>query len=200
MSILSQFSTKPRRSHWLAAPRVLRYVHGTLSYGINYSGGDILVGYSDADLAGCIDTCRSTLGYCFMLGGGIISWKSQKQRITSSSSTEAEYKAYLDATSKALWLQQILSHLGCLTSTSTTLYSDSQSAIALAKNPIVRGRSKHIDVHFHFVLRDYIADGRIRLEYCPTKDNIADLLTKPLPQPSLDHLLQRVGVGPSIWS
>ena len=84
-------------------------------------------------------------------------------------------------------------------STSTTLFLDSQNAISLAKNPIVRGRSKHIDVHFHFV-RDYIADGRILLEYCPTKDNIADLLTKPLPRPTLDHLLQCVGIGPSLWS
>ena len=105
----------------------------------------------------------------------------------------------MDTTFEALWIQQILSHLGCSHSTSTTIFSDSQSAIALAKNPIVRGRSKHIDVHFHFVC-DYIADGRIRLEYCPTKDNEADLLTKPLPRPTLDHLLQRVGVGPSIWS
>ena len=104
----------------------------------------------------------------------------------------------MDVTSK--WIQQILTHLGCSTSTSTTLFSDSQSAIALAKNPIVHGRSKHIDVHFHFVHGDYIVDGRIRLEYCPTKDNIADLLTKPLPRPTLDHLLQCVGVGPSIWS
>ena len=100
--------------------------------------------------------------------------------------TEAEYKAYLDATSEALWIQQILAHLGCSSSTSTLIYSDSQSAIALAKNPIIRGgRSKHIDVHFHFV-RDYIADGRICLEYCSTKDNVADLLTKPLPRPTLD--------------
>ena len=142
----------------------------------------------DADWAGCIDTRRSTLGYCFILGGGLISWKSHKQRITSSLSTKAEYKAYVDATFEALWIQQILTHLGCLTSTSTTLFLDSQNTIALAKNPIVRGRSNHIGVHFHFV-RDYIAEGRIRLEYCPTKDNIADLLTKTLPRPTLDCLL-----------
>ena len=84
-------------------------------------------------------------------------------------------------------VQQILTHLGCSTSTSTTLFLDSQSAIALAKNPIVHGRSKHIDVYFHFV-RDCIANGRISLEYCPTRDNIADLLTKPLPSPTLEHL------------
>ena len=138
-SILSQFSTKPHRSHWQATQHVLRYIHGTLDYGINYSGGDILVGYSDSDWAGCIDTRRSTLGYCFLLGGGLISWKSHKHCITSSSSTEAEYKAYLDATFEALWIQQILTHLGCTTLTSTILYSDSQSAIALAKNPIVCG-------------------------------------------------------------
>ena len=83
--------------------------------------------------------------------------------------------------------------------TSTTLFSDSQSAIGLAHNPIVRGQSKHIDVHFHFVC-DYITECRISLEYCPTKDNIVDLLTNHLPQPTLDHLLQRVGIGPSLWS
>lgn len=108
------------------------------------------------------DTCRSTTGYCFLLGGSLILWKSQKKCITFSSSTKAEYKAYVDATSKALWIQQLLSHLGCSHSTSTTLHLDSQSAIALAKNPIVC-RSKYIDVHFHFV-RDYIIDGRIHLE------------------------------------
>ena len=73
MSILRQFSSKSRRSHWQAVQCVLRYVHGTLSYGINYSGGDILVGYLDMDWAECIDTHHSTLGYCFILGGGLIS-------------------------------------------------------------------------------------------------------------------------------
>ena len=74
------------------------------------------------------------------------------------------------------WVQSQLTQFGFSTSTSTTLFMDSQRAIA--KNPIVRGRSKHIDVLFHFV-RDYIADGRISL----------DLLPKPLHRPTLDHLL-----------
>ena len=90
----------------------MRYIRGTIEYGINYVGGHGLVGYSDADWAGCIDTRCSTLDYFFILGRRPISWKSQKKRITSSLSIETEYKAYLDATLEALWIQQILSHLG----------------------------------------------------------------------------------------
>ena len=196
MSILSQFSTHPRRSHWQAAIRVLRYLRGTLDYGLHYAGGDVLVGYSDSDWAGCVDTRRSTTGYCFMFGSGLISWKCQKQPTTARSSTEAEYRSYMDTISEALWLRQLLDHLVASSSSPTVIYSDSQSAIALAHNPVIRGRTKHIDVHYHFV-RDYIEEGR---EYVPTRDNIADLPTKPLPRPTLDYLLQLAGVGSPIWS
>lgn len=130
MSFVSQFSNQDQHSHWQATQRDLHYIHGTLAFGINYIGGDVVASYSDSDWEGCIDTRHSTAGYCFTLGSGPISWKSQKQRITSSSSTEAEYKAYLDATSEALWIQQILAHRGCSTSTSTLIYSDSQRVIA----------------------------------------------------------------------
>ena len=67
MSILSQFSSHPRRSHWQAAIRVLRYLRGTIDYGLHYSGGDVLIGYTDADWADCVDTRRSTIGYCFII-------------------------------------------------------------------------------------------------------------------------------------
>ena len=95
--------------------------------------------------------------------------------------------------------RQILDHLAVSPSSPTVIFSDSQSAIALAHNPVVRGRTKHIDVHYHFV-RDYIEEGRVSLEYVSTSDNIADLLTKPLPRPTLDYLLQLCNVGPPIWS
>ena len=131
--------------------------------------------------------------------GGLFHGSFKSNALLLYHPSKLEYKAYLDATSDALWIQQILSHLGCSTLTSTTLFLDLQSAIALAHNPIVHGQSRHIDVLFHFVC-DYITDGRISLEYCPTKDNIADLLTKPLPRPTLDHLLHCVGIGPSLWS
>ena len=89
--------------------------------------------------------------------------------------------------------------MGCSNSTLTLLYSNSQSAISLAINPIIHGRSKHIEVHFHCVCV-YIVDGCIQLEYCSTKESVAHLLTKPLSQPTLDSLLQLVGFGPSLWS
>jgi len=112
-----------------------------LDYGLHYAGGDVLVGYSDSDWAGCVDTRRSTTGYCFMFGSGLISWKCQKQPTTARSSTEAEYRSYMDTISEALWLRQLLDHLVASSSSPTVIYSDSQSAIALAHNPVIRGRT-----------------------------------------------------------
>ncbi|MCO5548051.1 hypothetical protein L7F22_001507 [Adiantum nelumboides] len=124
MSILSQLSNQPLCSHWQAAQRALWYLHSTIDYGINYISGDTLIGYLDLKWAGCIDAFHFTLEYGFTLGGGTTTWKSHKQRITSSSSTEVEYKAYLDATLEALWIQQILSHMHSDIATPTLLYLD----------------------------------------------------------------------------
>ena len=91
----------------------------------------------------------------------------------------------------------MLDHMEFSNSTLTLLYSNSQSAISLAKNPIIHGFPKHIEVHFHF-LCDYFVDSCIQLEYCSTKENVVDLLTKPLPQPTLDSLLQLISFGLSL--
>ena len=131
MSILSQFSSHPRHTNWQAAIHILHYLRGTIDYGLHYSGGDVLIGYTDADWAGCVDTRRSTTWYCFMFGFGLISWKCQKQPTTAKSSREVKYCAYMDTISaEVLWLRQVLDHLAIFPTSSTMIFSDSQSAIA----------------------------------------------------------------------
>lgn len=92
----SQFLTKYGRQQWLEVKNIIRYLKGTLDYGIVISDSEsehTLVGYTDADYAGCIETRKSTSGFVFMLNGGPIAWSSQRQPVVSLSTTEAEYIA-----------------------------------------------------------------------------------------------------------
>lgn len=84
----------PRDSHLAALKRILRYVRGTLDYGLHvqHSSTANLVAYSDADWAGCPDTRKSTSGYAVFLGDNLVSWSSKRQHTVSRSSAEAEHK------------------------------------------------------------------------------------------------------------
>jgi hypothetical protein len=188
VGVLSQYMQKPSDSHLHAAYRVLRYLNGTKDHGIQYLRTQALSlhGYSDADWAGSVDDRRSTTGFVFNLGPGPISWQSKKQPTVALSSTEAEYRASATATCEAVWLKQILSDLGGLSSQPIPIYSDNQSSIQLAKNPVFHARTKHIEVHYHFI-REQIQNRSIALSYVSTNDQVADIFTKPLIQQKFLH-------------
>ncbi|KAF2283298.1 hypothetical protein GH714_001019 [Hevea brasiliensis] len=105
--LVSQFMSAPRSTHFSAVLRILRYIKGTLFYGLHFSATSSLVlsGYSNVDWAGDLIDCRSTTGYYFFLGNSLISWRSKKQTVVARSSTESEYRALADATSELLWLR-----------------------------------------------------------------------------------------------
>ena len=175
------------KTHWQAALRILRYLKTFPSLGLVYladrdSSSEIhLIGWTDSDWAGDIDSRRSTTGYCFTLGSGAISWSSKKQPTVALSSTEAEYRAACSGTCEAVWLRRLLEDFGFPQGQKTTLRCDNQSCLAIARNPVFHARTKHIEVQYHFV-REKLLDGTILLEYCKTEDNLADLFTKALPQ------------------
>nr|GEX74037.1 retrovirus-related Pol polyprotein from transposon TNT 1-94 [Tanacetum cinerariifolium] len=100
VGMLSRYQSNPGKDHWKAAKKVLRYVEGTKEYPLTYRHTDLLevVGYSDSDYKGCKDTRKSTLGYIFLLAEGGISWRSVKQSLIASSTMEAEFIAYYEAT------------------------------------------------------------------------------------------------------
>jgi hypothetical protein len=114
VGLVARFMQCPHESHWKAAKRILRYVRGTVQFGIHYSSGGTpsLVGYTDFDWAGDPDERKSTAGYVFTLGSGPISWASKKQTAIALSSTEVEYRAAVRASQEAMWLRQILSEFG----------------------------------------------------------------------------------------
>jgi hypothetical protein len=179
----------------LAAKRILRYLQGTQNFGIYYTKGEKsdLIGFTDSDYAGDQDDRKSTSGYVFMLGNGAVSWSSKKQPIVTLSTTEAEFVAATTCACQAIWLRKILEELQFKQIGCTTIFCDNSSTIKLSKNPVLHGRSKHIDVKFYF-LRDLCKDGTIDLVYCKSEDQIADIFTKALKRELFIKLRELLGV------
>ena len=154
-----------------------------MTLGILYTkeGSDTFIEYTDADWAGDTDDRKSTSGYIFLLSGGAVSWRSQKQKCVALSTAEAEYIAMANTAQESVWLRQLMAELTNSSEAPTLIYEDNQSAIAMTKNPQFHGRAKHIDIKHHYI-REQVGQGTITLEYCPTDEMTADMLTKGLSQ------------------
>ena len=178
---VAKFNNSPTEDHWIAVKRILRYLKGTTECGITYSTSDDNnpTGHCDADWAGDVGDRKSTSGYVFTLSGAPVSWRSKKQQCVALSSAEAEYIALSSAAQEAVWLRLLMEDLDGKTETPMTLFDDSQSAIAMTKNPQFHGRAKHIEIKYHFI-REHVEKGTVKLLYCPTDDMLADILTKGL--------------------
>ena len=127
------------------------------------------------------------------LGSTPISWKSGKQCTVARSSTEAEYKALADGTAEILWIRSLLSELRLPFSPSTTLWCDNLGATFLSANPVFHARTKHVEVDYHFV-RDRVAKKEMQVQFISSKDQLADVLTKPLPPVSFGFFRSKLRV------
>jgi len=194
---LSRFMETPHEEHLVAVKRVLRYVAGTrhqcLYYTRREEGRARLRGFSDADMAGDIDTRKSTTGIIFFLGGNIITWQSSKQKVVALSSCEAEYIAAATAACQGVWLARLVKDMTGVEPGAPELKVDNQSAIALSKNPVHHDRSKHIDTRFHYI-RECIDENRIVLGHVSTEEQLADILTKALGRVRFLELRELIGV------
>ncbi|XP_047315455.1 secreted RxLR effector protein 161-like [Impatiens glandulifera] len=196
VDIASRYMEKPATLHQQAVKDILRYVKGTMNYGIQLRRGrevEELVGFTDSDLAGDTDDRKNTRGMVFYLNGNLITWSSQKQRTIVLSSCEAEFMAATVASCQRLWLRNLLSEvLGCELRP-VTLYVDNKSAIELMKNPVFHGRRKHIDIRFHFI-RECVKNQQIVVEFVGTREQRADILTKALARVKFAEMREMLGV------
>ena len=159
----SRFMANPGREHWEAVHWILRYLRGTSGMSLCFGKGELnLQGYVDSDLGDDVDTQRSTTGYVYTFGGTVVNWVSQLQKLVALSTTEAEYLAITKASKEMLWLKNLFVELG-KTCVEHKLFSDSQSGIHLAKNPMFHSRTKHIQLRYHFI-RSLLEDGELTLE------------------------------------
>ena len=187
-SLLGRFAAAPGERHWLCVKRVLRYLAKTKGLCL-YLGGslgteeliDSFVGYVDADFAGDVSHFRSTTGYVFRIGIGVVAWHSRKQSITATSTADAEFIASAAAIGELLWFRELLAGvllLRCLPP--TILYNDNAAALSTFSDGDFRPHSRHIGVKYYRA-REVVADRtEVDMRYCGTGDMVADGLTKGL--------------------
>ncbi|XP_066395871.1 secreted RxLR effector protein 161-like [Miscanthus floridulus] len=196
IGVASRFMEKPTRKHLNAVKQIMRYLKGTLNFGLVYTQErkhEMLVGYTDSDSGGDVVGRRSTGGMAFYLNEGLITWNSRKEKTVALSSCEAEFMAAIAAAKLALWLRNMLSEITATKPQALTLFVDNNSAIALLKNPMFHGRNKHNDVKFHFI-GECLERGQIVVKKIHTLEQKANAPTKPMPVVKLGVMRHLLGV------
>jgi hypothetical protein len=198
---LAQNMSDPAEHHGHALKNLFRYLNSTITQKLRYGPGranDTFAIYTDADWAGDKVDRKSVSGSVGMFYGGPFSWSSKKQRSVATSSCESEYISSASSAKQGQWVAQFFrdmrrpGYIGKNPSM-VQMYGDNQGALALVKNPHLHERSKHIDICYHFI-RDLVEQGKLKVDYIPTYDMVADGMTKPLQRVAFDKFRSQLGV------
>lgn len=198
VSIVSQFMANHTKEHWNAVKRIYRYLRGTVDFKLKLGRvkeeiEEPLIGYSDANWGGNEQDRRSTSGFCVFLYGSCVSWASKKQNCVTLSTMEAEYMSLALLTTEIIWFRSLLYELDLKLDGPTKIFEDNQSCIKVANNGSFAVKSKHISIEYRFV-HEKIKMRAIKLEYCPTSEMIADILTEALSKNSFKKLRDRINI------
>ena len=197
---LSQFVSNPRDDHWRALERVMRYLKGTMSYGIRYTGHPkVLEGYCDANWISDADELYATSGYVFSLGGGAVSWKSCKQTILTKSTMEAELTALDTTSSEAEWLRDLLMDLPVVEKPIPAISMNCDNLTVITKVNSSKDNMKstrHVKRRLKSVrkLRNFRV---IALDYVHMSNNLADQFTKGLSRNVIKSASREMGLRPT---
>jgi hypothetical protein len=199
VSKLSRYMSNPGDDHWHALERVLRYLKGTMNYGIHYSGHPaVLDGYSDANWISDIDQIYSTSGYVFTLGAGTVSWRSCKQTILTKSTMEAELTALDTAYAEAEWLCELLSDLSVVERPipAILMNCDNQTVITKVNSANYNAKStRHVKRRLKIV-RKLRNSEVITVSYIQTDKNLADPFTKGLSRNVIEIASREMSMRP----
>ena len=198
LGVLSRHMHHPTDVAYGQAKHVLKYLAGDVRRGLVFQGTatDLeggVTGYCDADYAGDVTTRKSTTAYVFRIANTAVAWKSKLQPVVAHSTTESEYISAASAAKEALWLRKLMPDLGVPVQ-SVPIQCDNLAALHIIEHGDVSDRTKHIDVAHHFI-RDRVARGELQYVYVATNENVADILTKPLPRDKF--VRHREGLG--VW-
>ncbi|GJV47622.1 zinc finger, CCHC-type containing protein [Tanacetum coccineum] len=163
---LSRFTSNPSRQHWKAITRMFKYLGGTMNYGLSYVRySSVLEAYSDASWINHVEDSFSTSGWVFLLGGGAISWASNKQTCITGSTMESEFIALADAGKEAEWLRNLIHEIPMRPKPIAPISIRRDSAPTMAREycQIYNGKSRHLGVR-HSMVRELIRNGVISIE------------------------------------
>ncbi|XP_071928133.1 uncharacterized protein [Coffea arabica] len=197
---LSRYTHNPNREHWFTLVRLMKYLRGTVNFGILYSGfPTVLEGYSDANWISDPNDTKSTSGYVFTLGGGAVAWKSARQTIIARSTMESEFIALELTGSEADWLRNFLVNIPPIKDLlpPVSIHCDCQAAIAIAKNKSYNCKSRHMRLR-HDVVKQLLRDGIISIDFVKSELNLADPLTKPVGRKLILQTTREMGLGPTV--
>ncbi|GKB26814.1 retrotransposon protein, putative, ty1-copia subclass [Tanacetum coccineum] len=195
----------PGELHWTTVKNILKYLRITKDMFLVYGGNmerEVKVScYTDAGYLTDADDLRYQTGYVFVLNGGDVDWKSTKQSIFATSSTDAEYIAAFDASKEAVWIRKFISGLNVAPTIEEpiTMYCDNTRAIAIAKDHGVTKGARHFRAKVHY-LRETVDLGDVRIEQIDTDDNLADPFTKALAFPKHSELTRKIGLIPARYT
>jgi hypothetical protein len=190
----ARFQASAKECHMMTVNRILRYLRQTPNICLWYPkcAKFILIGYSDSDYVSCKIDRKSTSGTCQLLGRSLVSWSSKKQNSIALSTAEAEYVSTGICCVQLLWMKQTLLDYGVKFNYIPLLW-DNESAMKIATNPVQHKRTKHIDIHHHF-LRDHVSKGDIMMEGVRTDNQLVDIFTKPLNETRFCNLRSELNV------
>lgn len=172
----------------------MRYLIGTITKKLVYrKNPNDIEGFCDADWASNIDQRKSTTGYVFIMQGAAISWASKRQPTVALSTTEAEFMALVAAIQESMWLKRLERELFPSASKTMLLHCDNKGAIQLAVNNSHSSRTKHIEIKASF-FREKLDNGIIQIEYIPTNEMLADILTKGLVANKQSFFTKQIGL------
>ena len=152
-----------------------------------------LLGFTDSDWAGSLEDSKSTLGYCFTIGSGVICWSSRKQSSVAQSTVEAEYMVASTAVNQALWLRKIMKDLKLNQEAATVVLCDNKFAVAMVKNPVFHEKIKHIKIKY-YAIREAEKEGEVMLLHCSAEEQLVDIFTKGLQKTKFEKLRDKLGV------
>ena len=196
--VLGRYQSNPGIDHWRAAKKVMRYLQGIKDYMLMYRRTYSLevIGYSNADFVGCVDSRKSTSGHIFKLADGAVSWRSVKQTLTATSTMEVEFVSCFKASSHGVWLKSFISWLRIVDSISRPLklYCDNSTVVFMAKNNKSGSQSKHIDIKY-LAIRERVKEMKVVIEHISTELMITDPLTKGMPPKYFKDYVVQMGLG-----
>ncbi|KAL0417014.1 UNVERIFIED_CONTAM: Retrovirus-related Pol polyprotein from transposon RE2 [Sesamum latifolium] len=192
---LSQFLQTPCQQHWDVVVHLAKYLKGTQQEGLFFPSNTALTlrAYCDADWASCPDTRRSLTGYCVFLGSSLISWKTKKHNIVSRSTAKAEYRPMGSTACELAWINSLLQDLRVTVPKPIPFLCDNRAALHIVSNPVFHERTKHLEIDCHLV-RDHYKSDFLAPSHVASKEQLADVFTKPLTGPIFHPLIRKLGM------